>query len=146
MNRTLLSVGVCLCLSARVFGDDQIPNVRCEVDKSVEALTQPEKDALRRGDRSFSSLVAELIEKNGPPEKHPELPDTGNAKAIDWQQAKRMLWNGLITTVMQTHKRSVVLVTPSGRAYRTTEPTIDDVLRAAALVDPCHKYIRFITE
>jgi hypothetical protein len=146
MNRGLVTVGVCLCISTRVLCDDAVPDVRCEVNKSVEGLTQPEKEAIRSGNRTFSPLVAELIERDRPPEKPPELPDTSRAKVIDWEQAKRMVWNGLVTTLMQSHSRSVYLITTSGRAYRTTEPAIDEIFDVAALVDPCHKYIRYIME
>jgi hypothetical protein len=147
MKRTLPAIALCTCISGPVLGDEAVPIVRCEVDKSVKSLTEAEAQAIDKGNRTFSPLVTEVIEKYGPPEEPPPpLPDTSNAKVIDWEQAKRMIWNGVVNTLMQNHSRSVVLITASGRAYRTTEPVLDDIFLVARLVDPCQKYITYILE
>jgi hypothetical protein len=125
---------------------EPVPIVRCEVDASVERLDRTELEALRKKDRAFSPLVTELLDQSGPPTAPPELPDTDKAKEIDWEQAKRMVWNAIVTTTIQGHDLSVVLVTKSGRVYRTKEPKIDEIYRVAALIDPCHRYITHITE
>lgn len=124
---------------------DGVPDVRCEVEESVERLTRAELEAIRSGDSKFNSLVSELANR-WPPKEPPSLPDTTNATEIDWEQAKRMVWNALVTTTIQAHDRTVVLVTTSGRSYRTVEPRLDDIWRVAALMDPCHRYITHITE
>jgi hypothetical protein len=124
---------------------DSVPDVRCEVEESEERLTRDEMKAIRSGDSKFNPLVAELVERMVPKEP-PALPDTTTEQEIDWEQAKRMVWNGLVTTTIQGHDRSVVLITSSGRSYRTIEPRLDEIWRVAALIDPCHRYITHITE
>jgi hypothetical protein len=125
---------------------ETVPNVRCEIDASVDRLSRDELEALRNKNRAFSPLVSELLDQRSSPNAPPKLPDVSAAQRIDWEQARRMVWNGLVTTTLQGHDLSVVLVTTSGRVYRTTEPRIDEIYRVAALIDPCHRYIRHITE
>ena len=110
---------------------EDIPYVRCEVDESVQRLTRAELEAIRSGNWTFNSLVAELAERM-PPKEPPNLPDTINEKEVDWEQAKRMVWNALVTTTIQAHDRTVILITTSGRSYRTVEPRLDDIWRVAA--------------
>ena len=124
---------------------NDVPDVRCEVEESVERLTGAELEAMRSGNSKFNPLVVELAER-WPVTEPPALPDTTNAQEIDWEQAKRMVWNALVTTTIQAHDRTVVLVTSSGRSYRTVEPRLDEIWRVAALIDPCHRYMTHITE
>lgn len=65
---------------------------------------------------------------------------------ISWTQARTLVLLGTVRTTHQMHDLKVVLVTISGRRFVTAEPKIDEIDKVVAVVDPCHAYVRQLTE
>ncbi len=128
------------------FADEGIPRVECAVGKSVQGLTAAEQEAVSGTDKTVDPVVSEYRKRWGPPAAPPKPPRTDNALDIEWSQAKRMIYTGLVRAVIQTHARDVYLISASGKSYKTREPSLDDVFRAASVVDPCHRYVDLMTE
>jgi hypothetical protein len=71
---------------------------------------------------------------------------TATSKQLSWAQARKMVLAGVVNDIHQSHNLRVELVTRSGSIYVTREPKIDAVFEIAHVVDPCHVFIRMITE
>ncbi len=115
-----------------------------------ERFTEAEIEALRKGDSSFNALVREALAYKQ--KLHEEIDqqfraaDFDRAEKIDWEQAKRLILNGLVVLTVQSHKRNVLLVTRSGSVYESTETQLDEVDAIVRKVDPCGILIKSITE
>ncbi len=127
-------------------GDETVPVVQCQVDRTVQGLTREEREAVAKSNVEFNPLVSEYLSRWGPPKEEPTWPDTRNSVDVDWPQAKRMVYSGLVTTAIQNHALHVWIVSVSGRSYHAIEPRVDEVFHAVAVVDPCHRYVRQISE
>jgi len=65
---------------------------------------------------------------------------------VDWVTVKRLVLLGAVAEIFQTHSRTVIVVTRTGRILDTTEPQLDDVVHVARVVDPCAVFIHIATE
>jgi hypothetical protein len=141
-------VGVALLMLAcgPALGDGSSASAFCAVEKSGQNLTPAEREAAKKLDNNFDVVVAEYLIRWGPPSKPPDLPRREPATTIDWPQAKRLILNGLATTVIQGHSLDAWIVSTSGKTYKTREPALDEVVRTARVVDPCGLFIKLISE
>jgi hypothetical protein len=127
-----------------VFGAEPLP--ACEADKTKQDLTQAERDAIRESNEKLDVLTSEYLLRWGPPSKPPVLPQRAPAIEIDFPQARRLILNGLVTTIIQTHSLDVWIVSTSGKTYRTREAILDEVVHIARMVDPCGRFINLSSE
>jgi hypothetical protein len=131
---------------APVIADEAIPASHCEIEDAAQGLTDSERRAVGKSNVPFDAVTFEYTLKWGSPNRPPALPRIDKAAGIDWQQAKRMIYEGLVTTIVQTSALEIFVIGTSGKAYKAHEPAIDAALHAAKVVDPCGKFISFITE
>jgi hypothetical protein len=75
-----------------------------------------------------------------------DLAPKGAPIPISWTQARTLILLGAVRTTYQAHDLRVILAMHSGRRFITHEPTLDAVSKVVAAVDPCHAYIRQVTE
>jgi hypothetical protein len=149
LYRRLLAALLVAALSLGIrpaFADEAIPNVECAIGKSVQGLTATEQEEIRMSNGTLDPVVSEYLLRWGPPAAPRKPPNTNNSIGIEWTQAKRMIYMGLVATVVQTHALDVWLISTSGKSYKAREPSLDEVFRSASVVDPCHRYIEFLTE
>jgi hypothetical protein len=98
-------------------------------------------DGKPHGDPVLEEAVAiEAAARSGP------IRATPSSKQLTWAQARKMVLVGAVTQIVQSHSKRVELTGRSGTIYVTREPELDAVFKIAAVVDPCHVYIRWITE
>jgi hypothetical protein len=126
------------------FGAESIPT--CEVEKTKQDLTQAERDAIQESNEKLDVLTSEYLLRWGPPSKPPVLPQRAPATEIDFPQARRLILNGLVTTILQTHSLDVWIVSTSGKTYQTRETILDEVVHIARMVDPCGRFINLSSE
>jgi hypothetical protein len=139
-------VGLLTLACGPASGNPPIASASCTIEKSGQNLTPDEREAARKLNNKLDVVVAEYLIKWGPPSKLPELPRRDPATAIDWPQAKRLILNGLVVTVIQHRSRDVWIISTSGKTYMTQETAPDEVVRIVRVVDPCELFITFISD
>jgi hypothetical protein len=92
------------------------------------------------GDKEVHRALKKNSRRQAPTIFHP------NPKKINWELAEKIILNGQIKTIVQSHNRSVLLLTANGQGFITKEPEIDRVIDVAGIIDPCHVFIGLITE
>ena len=110
------------------------------------AFTEEEHAAWMENDRRCNSVGKERVFTDI--EENPDdwFPDSQSAEEVPWQDAKRLVWMGAVTTIQQLHNRRVYLLTRSGNSYFTEQPKLDDIFAVVRRVDPCGQFVRQITE
>jgi hypothetical protein len=95
-------------------------------------------------------LVDEMLKDEARQEKefetHTPLPNFTSPTPLDWLSARILIGLGYATQVMQSHDRTVLLLSKSGMSFRTKEPHLDDVIHVVLQIDPCHVFVRVLTE
>ena len=73
-------------------------------------------------------------------------PDIKDGAEITWNQAIALLYNGEVSKVIQSSSLKVTLLLKDGRTLITTEPALDDVVKAIQTCGaPCQE-IEVVTE
>jgi hypothetical protein len=110
----------------------------------ADLLTAAQWQSVLDGKPAGDPIVMEAIDQEK--KKYDEAAPISNPSPIQWEQARKLVLLGVVRTTFQLHDLTVRLVTASGRWFVTREPRIDEIYRVAAVVDPCHVYIRHVTE
>jgi hypothetical protein len=93
-----------------------------------------------RGDPVLQEVIAHERER-----ARDDPPQSGVPVQISWKQARTLILLGTVRTTYQAHDLKVLLAMNSGRRF-TEEPKLDAISRVVGTVDPCHAYIRQVTE
>ncbi len=119
----------------------------CQLDSNPEQTwpTPREQSTLESG-RAGSGAVAEYVAHRRR-EVAPSQPrPVARATYVEWEDAKRMILRGYVVAIEQNHRGEILLTTDRAKFFKTSEPQIDNVFVVASVVDPCHRFIKLITE
>ena len=111
----------------------------------ADLLTPEQWQSVLAEKASGDPVLLEVIENERARGQDDSAPK-GPPAPISWVQARTLILLGTVRTTYQSHDRKVVLATHLGRRFITEEPTLDAVTKVVAEVDPCHAYIRQVTE
>ncbi|MTW10041.1 hypothetical protein GM658_05455 [Pseudoduganella eburnea] len=92
------------------------------------------------GDREVDAAMKRNSKAQSPAISHP------SPKKVTWQLAEKLILSGRIRTIVQSHDRSVLLLTSDGQGFIAKEPEIDRAINLSGEVDPCHVFIGVVTE
>jgi hypothetical protein len=140
MGREVL---LCLLLAAAGFSLAHAEPVCEALDR--ERFTEGEVEAIKRGDASYNALVKEVLDlhkREAERLRTQKWPRADNRKTIDWQQAKRLIRNGLIVEVLAGD--TVSLLAKSGIWYETKPTDEESVATIVRQVDPCGIQIKVL--
>lgn len=119
----------------------------CQLDSNPEQIwpTLREQSALASASAS-NGAVAEYVAHQHR-EVAPSRPTAAErASRVEWEDARRMILRGYVVAIEQDHQGGILLTTDRGNVFKTIEPKIDNVFVVASVVDPCHRFIKIITE
>ena len=111
----------------------------------ADLLTPAQWQSVLAGEAGGDPVVQEEIEHQHARDQRDPAPK-GPPTPISWTQATTLILLGTVRTAYQSHDLKVVLAMHSGRLFSAREPVLDDVFRIVAAADPCHSYIRLVTE
>jgi len=137
----LIVVG--LCALARTVGTARAEPPPCAPPARVlvlMCLNHEELNAVQKGDRSFSPIVAEYLARQELVGNE-QTDGKKDAKQVDLVVAKRLISFGLIHRVEEGEKLEMFLEGMSGQWYRTREHKQYEVFRATDAVDPTGLFI-----
>ena len=75
-----------------------------------------------------------------------KAPVVGDPIKIGWAQARKLVLLGAIRQTFEAHDLTVMLLSISGRRYTTKQPTLNELSRVVAAVDPCAIFIMRVLE
>lgn len=118
--------------------------------RCTDPLTAAQRQTLRGGEILGDPVLGEAAAV----EEAMSVADAKNAhldspkKPVDitWSQAQAMIALGAIRVVFQELNLSVWLTSHSGHLYKTKEPALGAILKAADVADPCGVYIERVLE
>ena len=119
----------------------------CQLDSNPEQIwpTPREQSALASASAG-SGVVAEYV-AHRPREVAPSRQSAAaRVSRIEWEDARRMILSGYVVAIEQDHHGGILMTTDRGNVFKTIEREIDNVFVVASVVDPCHRFIKIITE
>jgi hypothetical protein len=140
--RHVLSV-VCVLVPLTALGG--IPRCADAKFQRADLLTPEQWRSVLAEQADGDPVLLEAVEQEHVRSQGDPVPK-GVPIAISWTQARTLILLGTVRTTYQKHDLKVILATHSGRRFITQEPTLDAVTKVVAEVDPCHAYIRQVTE
>jgi hypothetical protein len=114
----------------------------CTTASSMSALgslSEEERKAVVSETPGKSPVVAEAIARIKPPS--PQNWSGKATRSISWTDARKIILMGAAETISVGLDRTVIIISRSGKRYKTMEPSSGNVVSLVAIVDPCHVFL-----
>ena len=135
-------------LTAMVFSASVLPSKLLAADRpcttpssmsALGSLSEEERKAVVSETPGNSPVVAEAIARTKPPSTKNWGGKT--TRSISWADARKIILMGAAETISVGLDRTIIIISRSGKRYKTMEPSSGKVVSLVAIVDPCHVFL-----